>query len=81
MTKMNEELNEIRALAGLPPVAEDCDETPGDDKNDDGECSPFTHADENVDMVREDDMEEEPLITMSEIKDILAKMMKGRETG
>lgn len=58
MTKMNEELNEIRALAGLPPVAEDCDETPGEDKNDDGDCSPFTHADENVDMVKEDDIEE-----------------------
>ena len=59
MTKMNEELNEIRALAGLPPVAEDCDETPGDDKNEDGDCSPFTHADENVDMVREDDLDED----------------------
>jgi DnaJ-class molecular chaperone len=57
MTKMNEELNEIRALAGLPPVAEDCDETPGDNKNDDGDCSPFTHADENVDMVKEEDIE------------------------
>lgn len=59
MTKMNEELNEIRALAGLPPVAEDCDETPGEDKNDDGDCSPFTHADDNVDMVREEDIEED----------------------
>ena len=55
MTKMNEELNEIRALAGLPPVAEDCDETPGEDKNEDGDCSPFTHADENVDMVKEEE--------------------------
>ena len=58
MTKTNEELNEIRRLAGLAPlVAEDCDED--DDKNDDGECSPFTHADDNVDMVREDDLDED----------------------
>ncbi len=59
MTKMNEELNEIRELAGLPPVAEDCDETPGEDKNDDGDCSPFTHADENVDMVKEEELDED----------------------
>ena len=52
MTKMNDDINEIRKLAGLEIVAEDCDETPGDDKNDDGDCSPFTHADDNVDMVR-----------------------------
>lgn len=50
---MTDELNDIRKLAGLEVVAEDCDETPGDDKNDDGDCSPFTHADENVEMVRE----------------------------
>ena len=53
MTKMNDDINEIRKLAGLEIVAEDCDETPGEDKNDDGDCSPFTHADDNVDMVRE----------------------------
>lgn len=33
-------------------VEEDCDETPMG--GEDGECSPFTHADDNVDMVREE---------------------------
>ena len=36
-----------------PTLNEDCPTDP--DKNDDGDCSPFTHADDNVDMVREDD--------------------------
>lgn len=69
MTKMNDDINEIRKLAGLEIVAEDCDETPGDDKNDDGDCSPFTHADDNVDMVREDDFEEDFLAPPKEIED------------
>ena len=65
MTKMNEELNEMRTLAGLP-VMEDCDTD--EEKNDDGECSPFTHADENVDMVKEDDMEEDFLAPPKDVE-------------
>ncbi len=38
-------------------AVEDCDETP--EGGEDGECSPFTHADDNVDMVREEDDEDD----------------------
>ncbi len=38
------------------PVNEDCPTDP--EENADGECSPFTHADDNVKMVREDGCEE-----------------------
>lgn len=57
---MTDELNRFRLLAGLP-IVEDCDESEDATKNDDGECSPFTHADENVEMVREfeDDYEDD----------------------
>jgi len=47
---------------------EDCDESE-DDKNDDGECSPFTHADDNVAMVREDDFEEDYLVPPKDLED------------
>ncbi|MHA1290369.1 MAG: hypothetical protein ACTSPB_23560, partial [Candidatus Thorarchaeota archaeon] len=49
--------------AGLP-IVEDCDKSDDAEKNDDGECSPFTHADENVEMVREYDEEFEPATNM-----------------
>jgi len=55
-TNMTDELNELRKAAGLP-IVEDCDTD--EEKNDDGDCSPFTHADENVEMVREDYHDEE----------------------
>ena len=51
---MTDELNELRKAAGLP-IVEDCDESENAEKNDDGDCSPFTHADENVKMVREEE--------------------------
>ena len=35
-------------------VEEDCDQDV--ERNDDGDCSPFTHADDNVEMVREEPM-------------------------
>jgi hypothetical protein len=38
-------------------VSEDCDETP--EQGEDGECSPFTHTKDNVDMVHEDYHDEE----------------------
>jgi hypothetical protein len=38
-------------------IEEDCDQD--EEKNDDGECSPFTHADENVEMVREEELDED----------------------
>ena len=53
---MDKELRDMQIAAGIR-VAEDCDVDV--ENNDDGECSPFTHADENVDMVREDDVEED----------------------
>ena len=43
---------------GEGEIFEDCDQSKDAEKNDDGDCSPFTHADENVDMVREDDLDE-----------------------
>jgi hypothetical protein len=49
---MTDELTRLRELAG---IVEDCDESEDAEKNDDGDCSPFTHADENVDMVREEE--------------------------
>ena len=51
-TKMTKELDRLRKLSGMP-ITEDCDQEA--EKNDDGECSPFTHGDKNVDMVREGD--------------------------
>jgi len=48
-TDMDKDIREMQIAAG---IIEDCDQD--DEKNDDGDCSPFTHGDENVDMVRED---------------------------
>lgn len=48
--KMDKELRDMQIAAGIR-VAEDCDVDA--EKNADGECSPFTHADDNVAMVRE----------------------------
>lgn len=47
------DIKEMQIAAGII-VAEDCDQSEDAEKNDDGDCSPFTHADENVAMVRED---------------------------
>ena len=66
---MTNEINEMRRLAGLNPILEDCDESEDAEKNDDGDCSPFTHADENVDMVKEDEFEEEFLAPPKDLED------------
>ena len=52
---MDKEIREMQIAAGI--VIEDCDESEDAKKNDDGECSPFTHADDNVAMVREEEWE------------------------
>jgi len=49
------DIKEMQIAAGII-VAEDCSEE--DEENDDGECSPFTHADDNVKMVREEELDE-----------------------
>jgi len=53
---MDKELRDMQIAAGIR-VAEDCDVDV--ENNADGECSPFTHADDNVAMVREDDYEDD----------------------
>jgi hypothetical protein len=54
-TDMDKDIREMQIAAG---IIEDCDQDK--EKNDDGECSPFTHGDENVEMVKEGEGEDCP---------------------